>query len=134
MMPAVLFLEVNDNKTKLKTIWEVIQKHYPAETLLIKVPNAEAAAYIDQLLWRYAEESFIPHAVVNGPSKERIVITTKNENLNQAQVLLNLCAEAASNAVHFKKIYELMDKTDRSKESASFSRIHAYKSMNIDVN
>ena len=60
-MPTVTFLEVKTNPDKLAAISRTVQHHYAREeAVLIVVPNAEAAHYIDQLLWKPLQRDFCP--------------------------------------------------------------------------
>lgn len=126
--PLIFFLKVSDNPSKLKRICDLIQQHFMhGNRLLIAVHNAEAAQYIDQLLWRMPEESFLPHVIAQEKSSEQIVITTKNGNLNNAAILLNLCPEIPSMCDFFEKIYDLYDETQPGKLALSQKRQADYQ-------
>lgn len=131
-MTKVIFLRVQDNTAKLQKIREMSQKHFLAkENMMIAVPSNEAAAYIDQLLWRLPEESFLPHAIVNGITEEKIALATSTQNVNKAKVILNLRNEAIENTDDFAVVYELLDLTHPDKERASRQRQAAYQAKNI---
>lgn len=130
----IFFLRVVDNTAKLQRLCHIVQDVFLSkENLLIIVPSDEVAAYIDQLLWRLPEESFLPHVIANGPIKERVVITTAASNLNQADTLLNLCPTIPANAKDFQTIYELLDLTHPTKEDLSRKRIEAYQAAGSQV-
>src|SRR5687768_7992650 len=102
----VFFLRVTDNATKLQRLCAVVQKHFEnKERILITTPSAEAAHYMDQLLWRMPEESCVPHTIVNATTNESIAITTSHTNVNQAPILINLCPEAMKDISTFHTIY-----------------------------
>ena len=125
----LILLPIANNQSKLLTIAEISSKHfYHKETLLILVPSDEAAHYIDQLLWKLPEESFIPHAIIHSRSSERVAISTAKANLNQAQVLLNLRPEAAVevSGPHML-IYDLIDHSSPAKLELSQKRETAYR-------
>jgi DNA polymerase-3 subunit chi len=126
----VYFLRVKDVSEKLNTICGVIHKHYNIkEPVLIVVPSQEAAAYIDQLLWRQPNDSFLPHCISNLQTEEKIVITTSKENLNRSKIVFNLCGEAYSNLSGFSIVYDLIDLTHPSKEQLSQTRLKTYQEM-----
>ena len=56
---------------------------------LIKCESADRAAAIDNLLWTYDEQSFLPHAQTGDgdPSRQPVLITVEEENANDANVL-----------------------------------------------
>lgn len=130
----ITFLRAADNAAKLRHICETVAKHfYQQEAILIAVGSNEVATYVDQLLWRLPEEGFIPHAIANAPTKERIVITTEQNNLNQASIVFNLRAQAISGIHAFHEIYDLLDLTHPDKERASRQRQAAYRAAGCKV-
>ena len=56
---------------------------------LIKADSADRAATIDNLLWTYNEQTFLPHAQMgDGDAKRQpVLITTEDDNANAANVL-----------------------------------------------
>lgn len=134
MKTKVLFLKVVDTPSKLQRITQTIQKHFEQNAgILIIVPTIEAAQYIDQLLWKMPAESFLPHAIVDGPTKERIAISTDTRNVNHATVLFNLCPAAHPLPHEYHTIYELYDQTHPSKEDLSRQRHEAYSQQGLEV-
>lgn len=130
----IFFLKVADNSSKLKRLCDVIQEHFlEGVHIQISVPSAEAATYIDQLLWRLPEESFLPHFIVHEKSSAQIVITTKPENLNKATILFNLCPEVPPMSDFFEKIYDLYDETQPSKLALSQQRQSAYQAAGHSI-
>jgi DNA polymerase III subunit chi len=132
--PRVIFISVKDNNSKLNVICQTVQNLFiQKKAVLILVPNEEAASYVDQLLWRLPEESFLPHRIAFNPTNEPVVITTKAENMNQAHVLFNLCPNASPIYRDFETIYELDDRTHPTKEQLSQQRKAFYASNNCLV-
>lgn len=126
--PSIYFLEVADNAAKLQCICNTtLELFYKNKKILIAVATNEAAIYIDQLLWKQPEESFLPHVVSKSAVNDRVVITTAQANLNQAEVLINLCSDTPSNFKAYQTIYELMDLTHPEKKALSEKRLAAYK-------
>ena len=124
----ICFLTVKDNPTKLQKICEIIGSHFvKKQRVLIAVPSNEAAAYIDQLLWKMPEEGFIPHAIHQNATQDYVVITTAPQNLNQAQVIVNLLPTQHPNPGSVDTIYELMDLTSRDKEETSRKKQATYQ-------
>lgn len=110
------------------------QHHFlQGDSILIVVPNQEAAVFIDQLLWKRPEESFLPHVIASSPIKERVVITTRKENLNKARVLFNLCPEACPFANEFEEVYELHDETQADKLELSQKRRDTYVAAGYEI-
>lgn len=135
MNPKVLFLKIKDNSTKLQKICQLANEIVNQEKrLLITVPSEEAAKYIDALLWRMPEESFLPHSIVSSPSKDFVAITLiKTENFNQAHCLLNLCMEISPIFHQFETVYELLDETDLKKTQQCQNKFQEYKAKGVVV-
>jgi DNA polymerase-3 subunit chi len=59
------------------------------QRVLIKAESADRASAIDNLLWTYDDQSFLPHAQVgDGDAKRQpVLITTEDANANNADVL-----------------------------------------------
>lgn len=133
-MTHILFHTVTDNNSKLSRIAHIVQEHfYKKDKILIFVPSDEAATFLDQLLWRLPEGSFLPHAIVKGPSNERIAVTTVSENVNHANVLINLVQAVPAHAQQFERIHELMDLTHPAKKELSEKRLEEYTALKLSV-
>jgi DNA polymerase-3 subunit chi len=128
-MTQTIFLTIQDSAAKLQAICDTVQKHfYLSEKILLLVPNDEAAHYIDQLLWKLPEESFIPHAVIASPAQDRVAISKIRANLTQAAVLFNLRSEAAVGIPGpHTMIYDLLDHSHPTKLQLSLERQKVYE-------
>lgn len=133
-LARVCFLRVTDNISKLQKLQVAIQSHFlKNDKILITVPSNEAASYIDQLLWRIPDESFLPHAIINYPSKEHIAITTTYSNVNQASILINLLPTLHPNPIRVTLIYELLDMTSKEKDVISRQKQFSYVNLGYQV-
>ncbi len=130
----VIFIDVADNATKLQRLCAIVEKHFSKkEHVLILAPSDDAANYIDQLLWRMPEESFIPHVIAKSPTKELIAISTQKSNHNQAQIIINLCTEIPPHEASVHLIYELLDRTHPAKEELARQRLAAYQTAGAKI-
>lgn len=133
VLKKVHFLRVTNTAEKLDSICQITHKHFKKkEAILIAVPSTEAAIYIDQLLWRQPDDSFLPHAIVNAPTHELVAITTTSDNVNQAKILINLCPNIPVNLTGYIIIYDLFDLTHPTKEQLSLNRQSAYAAYSFD--
>lgn len=127
-LTRVCFIRVTDNTSKLQKLCAVIHEHFiKKDKVLIVVSSIEAAKYIDQLLWRMPEESFVPHAIAKGTTKEHIAITTNLSNINGASVLVNLLPNVHPSPGPVDLIYELLDLTSKEKEEISRNKQETYR-------
>lgn len=131
-MKKLIFLRVTDNQTKLRRITSIVQQHFvKGERVFIIVPNDKAASFVDELLWKMPEDSFLPHSTAPCSSNERVVITEGSENPNQATIAINLRSEPIKEYGQFEKIYELFDQTEKDKERQSKQKILEYEKMGL---
>jgi DNA polymerase-3 subunit chi len=129
----VIFIKVTTPQIKQRKLCDVIQHHFESgENILITVPNSDAARYVDELLWRLPEESFLPHLIAEIPLEEPIVISTRSENLNNATVVFNLQSGASSLCGQIPTIYELMDETHPDRQSNSLERFTVYQKQGYE--
>lgn len=131
----IAFYRVKDNAAKLQFICSKAQEAVRQEKrLLIAVPNLEAAQYVDQLLWRIPEESFIPHVVTDMPTQEWIAITLQEQqNVNQATHLLNLCPHPSPLYQYVEEVYDFYDETQPQKKELSEQRLRFYQEKGLRV-
>lgn len=128
----ISFFPIKDNPSKLDLICLKAREAFDQKKkLLILVGTQEAGQYIDALLWRKPEESFIPHVFTQGPTEEWIAITMNQSNINHAQRVLNLQMNAISFFQEFEEIIELYDETSPEKLKSSQDRLNQYQSQGL---
>lgn len=128
MEVKVTMIPVKDNGSKIQAIVQAVQNQLDqGNRVLILVPNQEAAAFIDQLLWKVPEESFSPHQIVTTSTSELVAITTVQANLNNAQTLINLNPQISPISSQFSSIIDLLDQTHPTKHQLSLERQAAYQ-------
>lgn len=124
----IVFFQVHDNSAKLKYIVDAATAHFhKKEPFIIFVEDDRAQQFVDQLLWKLPETSFLPHTSTDGPSSELVVITKMKQNCNNAKAAFNLCPTPLLIDGPFKIIYEFEDLTSISKKNFSSIRFDAYK-------
>lgn len=131
MPPKVTFLRAKTAKEKLSILTETL------ESLLLEgkrsqvlAPNEAALAFLDEHLWEYKPEAFLPHAIAQGPSKAPVVLSLKSDNLNQAAALINLLPTPLpkETADKFERIFELLDETTPEKTALARLKETAWSS------
>lgn len=129
MYPKIIFLRVPTKELKLLKLIDVIHRHFlNRDKVLISCPNEEVAIYMDQLIWKLPEDSFIPHLITSDPTDEKIVINYDKKNPNDAEVMINLSGDIYLKSEPYKIIYELYDETHPEKEESSKKRFNDYHS------
>ena len=97
--------------------------------MLVRCRPDEAAA-LDQHLWVFREESFVPHEVCDDPARlldpeAHVVIITRDHRTIPADILLPLAPTDAAFARDFATVIDLVNHSDPGRLDASRAR---YKS------
>ncbi|HSX10255.1 MAG TPA: DNA polymerase III subunit chi [Chlamydiales bacterium] len=125
----VVFFQVRDNASKLKRIAEVAHTHFERkEPLLILVDDDRSAQFVDELLWKMPETSFLPHVATDDTTTDWVAIAKAKKNVNSAHIAFNLCPTPLLIEGPFRIIYEFEDLTTPNKKNLSSLRFDAYKS------
>jgi DNA polymerase-3 subunit chi len=124
----VIFFQVHDNASKLKRIVETAHSHFERkEALLILTEDDRSSAFVDELLWKMPETSFLPHIATDDPTTDWIAIAKIKKNINNAPIAFNLCPTPLLIEGPFRIIYEFEDLTSPNKKNLSSLRYDAYK-------
>lgn len=125
----VVFFQVRDNSSKIKRIAEMAHSHFEKkEPFLILVEDEKSSIFVDEVLWKLPETSFLPHVATDEPTTDWIAIAKIKKNVNKAHVAFNLCPTPLLIEGPFKIIYEFEDMTAPNKKNLSSLRFDAYKS------
>ncbi len=129
----ITFLKVTNNLEKVQTISDLSRSlFFEKKRTLIRAATQEAAKYIDDLLWKIPKEGFLPHELADSAIDEALIITTKETNLNQATVLVNL-SPSFPKKEEYTQVFELLDETSEEKKSNSLSRLMTYKELGFQI-
>ncbi len=81
---------------------------------LVKTTATERAEGLDQQLWTYREDSFLPHGLAGEPLAERqpVLITTAGDNPNGAQALFLLDGAEPGSLDPYQRCIILFDGRD----------------------
>lgn len=98
--------------------------------LLIRCEPRDAAG-LDQHLWVFREESFVPHEVCDDPERlldpeARIVIVTRDARTIPADILVQLAPSELDFARDFDAVIDLVDHTEPTRLDASRARYKAW--------
>ena len=105
------FFQVKSDQMKRQKIIELAEDYFEKkEPLLFKVPHQKALEYLDLLLWRFPQDSFLPHVIQDSPCSDLLAITASDENPNRSRSLFNLTPTPIENPdLFFTHIYEFED-------------------------
>ena len=125
--PRIVFFQVKNAADKVRLLADTAQSHFAKkEKFIIFAEDDRAIEYVDSLLWKYPQVSFLPHAIAENPCPDPIVVTKVKKNLNEARFAFNLCPTPLL-IEGFRIIYDLEDATLPNKKLLSQARFDAYK-------
>lgn len=78
--------------------------------ILIKTDNADESRILDNLLWTFNDDTFIPHAVTGSSdnNEQPVLISHLKEPENNFQLLINL-SSSTDNEKQFERIAEILN-------------------------
>jgi len=105
--------------------WERQQK------IFIVAATDKLAGQMDELLWRYPEGRFLPHAGPGDPDPGASPVTVVTvTGLNPADVVINLCPEAVPEPERFSRVLEIVPFADDERQ-ASRMKYKTYRDLGI---
>lgn len=93
---------------------------HTGKTVVVKCPNVERMQRIDEALWAYKEESFLPHGTPDDGFKENqpIYLTTEDENPNNAEILVMVSGATSDDFSSYERVLDMFEASDIQKQSA----------------
>ncbi len=77
-------------------------------SVLIAVDTEDEALALDDLLWSFKPESFIPHHIIGGENDVSVEITFSEISGNHQQVLINLQSQVPEYFSRFSRLSEIV--------------------------
>lgn len=121
---------------KLHVACRLIEKGYlRGHQVFVYCENQEAAEKIDEMLWTFKQDSFIPHNLQGeGPEPPPVVqIGYEQEPRGFSDILLNLSENIPSFFSKFQRIFEIVANDDVEK-TKSRERYRQYRAMQCLLN
>lgn len=122
-MTKINLFSVKTSGEKFYHLARICHDHFERKSPLIVYTPKSGLNYVDELLWRYPKNGFLPHSLKN--PEDLISITDDQAHLDDAQSIFNLTLEALI-GTRFQ-VYEFEDQTSPDKFAASKKRLDAYK-------
>jgi DNA polymerase IIIc chi subunit len=129
-MTRTIFFQVSDPKQKIEKLISCCKEHYEKkEPIIIFAEDEKTIEYLDNLLWNFPKDSFLPHAV---ETKDFITITSSKKNISNASIAFNLCPTPLL-LEGFRLLYDYEDLTSPIKKQFSILRFEAYKKAKFQI-
>ena len=138
-MPQVDFYvtEDTDGESRLRLACRVTEKAYLAgHRVLVWCGEPAQLARFDELLWTFADHSFVPHEVLaaaDAPAAAPVVLCPGIEPSGEPEVLVNLDASVPALALRAQRIVEFID-GDPAQRAAGRERFRQYRDRGITPN
>lgn len=102
---------------------------------VIRVADEAHMAKLNDQLWSYSEQSFLPHGSAKDPNPEAqpIYITTSDENPNAARVLVITHGQIAENIEGYDKLLDIFDGHDERAVAEARKRWTHYKNSGASI-
>ena len=102
---------------------------------VVRPPTEQMIERLDQWLWTYRDDSFLPHgpAAEPGASRQPIVLTAGPENPNQAQALFLVDGSPTEDMDGYERCIVLFDGADESALAKARSQWKAVKASGATV-
>jgi DNA polymerase III subunit chi len=136
-MRADFYIINEDNaQSRYPILCRIVEKAYQAgQCIYIHTTHEQEARLIDQLLWSYSDNSFIPH-MLTGKYEAAIVpvqIGFAQEALGFNDILINLSFTIPSFYNQFQRIIELVWQNDEAKQICR-EHYRFFKNLGCELN
>ena len=124
-----------DARERLRYGCRVVEKACLAEQrVLVCCDSSEELAAFDELLWNFADRSFVPHEVLTtAPDWNEVPVWLAGPRAPavDCDVLLNLAGAVPAAAEHAQRVIEVID-ADAERRRAGRERFRAYRERGIE--
>jgi DNA polymerase-3 subunit chi len=128
-------LEGSDARERLKFACRVVDKAFGAEQrVLVWLDDAAAVQQFDDLLWTFAQDSFIPHEAVGAESSWEdapVLLSCGAAAPAGVDVLINLSGGVPPAAQSAARVIEIID-ADPARRQAGRARFKQYRALGIE--
>lgn len=128
-------LEDSEPKSSWLIACRLLEKAYlRGHRTFVQCESLEEAHYLDELLWTFKEESFIPHNLLGeGPEPPPpIQIGYEHEPRGFNDILLNMACDIPTYCAKFRRIIEIVPALDAAKE-VSREHYRFYRSKGYEL-
>ena len=126
--------ENEDEKKYMNYVYRLIEKGYKKRfgSMYIHASNKEEVKIIDNQLWTFRQESFIPHSILGDENNSSILIGNDVLPKTNFDVIINLSDLAEDASLKPKKIHEIV-LADEQKRSLARRKWKIYKDQQYTI-
>ena len=115
---------------KLAYVCRLVRKARAAQCKIVLLSNdRRELSQLDQLLWTFSEQDFLPHVHATDPLAAQTPIILSDDDsleLPHHEVLINLCNHQPAHFARFERMFEIIS-ADPADKTAGRERYRLYK-------
>jgi DNA polymerase III subunit chi len=128
-------LEGSDTRERLKFACRVVDKAFQAEQrVLVCLESATELATFDDLLWSFAQDSFVPHEPLTAESdweETPVLLSVQQPPAASADVIVNLATTLPPDLANTPSVIEIID-ADATRRQAGRVRYKQYRDQGVE--
>jgi DNA polymerase-3 subunit chi len=128
-------LEGSDSRLRWRFACQEIEKAFLAEErVLVWLDNDADLTAFDDLLWTFADRSFVPHEALSADSdweENPVLLSAGREPATPPQVIVNLAASAPPNLEQVVRVIEIVDAEPARRQSGR-ERFKHYRTLGVE--
>ena len=113
---------------------QVEQAFLAEERVLVWFDNADDLASFDDLLWTFADRSFVPHEPISAESdweESPVLLSAGALPHSPPQLIVNLSGNVPASAASAMRVVEIID-DDASRRQAGRERFRQYRALGVE--
>lgn len=130
------FLQNQDVKGQLPFTCRLIDKIYHrGHKAVVFTDDFDRARMLDEMLWTFADTSFIPHTLADNLNYRQANIVICHDNLpaDAGDILINLSDQLPTDYQRFERLLEVVPNEDPWRSNARKRYVH-YREQDIEIN
>lgn len=128
-------LDGSDSRARWKFACQEIEKAFLAEErVLVWLDNPEDLAGFDELLWTFADRSFVPHEPITPESdweETPVLLSAGRTPPSPPQVIVNLSASMPADIAAATRVVEIID-NDAVRRQSGRERYRQYRALGVE--
>jgi DNA polymerase-3 subunit chi len=134
--PRVTFYVLADqgSEARLKFACRLVEKAFvQAHRVVVRCGSPQEAREFDELLWRFSDQSFVPHELVPPGSEDGapVIVCAGGPPARQAEVLVNLGEGVPDWYADFARVAEILDASEDCRRSGR-ERFRHYREQGME--
>jgi DNA polymerase-3 subunit chi len=137
-MPQIDFYILSSQSENSKQLFacRITEKAYKMQhSIVIQSENNKDAKYLDELLWNFRDDSFVPHHTSNDKTNsavQSIVVPDNKKQTNKDDILINLSGLISDDHQKYQRIIEIVINENNDKQNAR-KRFAAYRELGYEI-